>query len=266
MSDTDKDASGSVHQEPASPEPAVPSPASRPAREREPRSGALKSSLSVELHTHYAIRLWEGRRNEQRATTDANAQAQRASRYIFSMPQVIWRAGQAYQASAADNPYADALLVKLEQAIDAPTDKVQLTVKEVTEILKSIPVTITLTDVVSVSPLNIGVYSSSPLGYRCVWLLVGYDQLALKVFQAFHYGLISRASRDQYLDKGGYAIRQIRSLVQKYRMMAVTRHDILARTPAGLKAIELNGEPDAEIMSGKLRSSFSAPLSSTGRE
>ncbi|EDP9039838.1 DUF1845 domain-containing protein, partial [Salmonella enterica subsp. enterica] len=27
-----------------------------------PRAGALQSALSVELHTHYAIRLWEGRK------------------------------------------------------------------------------------------------------------------------------------------------------------------------------------------------------------
>ncbi|MCH5049197.1 PFL_4669 family integrating conjugative element protein [Pectobacterium aquaticum] len=262
MSDTENGVNKDTQQEPAFPEPTASSPTTQPTRERESRSGALKSSLTLDLHTHYAIRLWDGRRKEQTATADVNSQ--RPPRHIFSMPQVISRAGQAYQASVADNPYADALLVKLEDAIEISTDKVQQVVHEISEILKSIPVSITLTDVVSVSPLNIGVYSSSPLGYRCVWLLVGYDQLAMKVFQAFHYGLISRATRDQYLDKGGYAIRQIYSIVQNYRAVAVTRNDILTKTPAGLKAIELYGEPDADIMSGKVRSSFSARLSPIG--
>jgi integrating conjugative element protein (TIGR03761 family) len=257
MSDTENGVNKDTHQEPAPSEPATSSPATQSSRERESRSGALKSSLTLDLHTHYAIRLWDGRRKEQTATADVNSQ--RPPRHIFSMPQVISRAGQAYQASVADNPYADALLVKLEDAIEISTDKVQQVVHEISEILKSIPVSITLTDVMSVSPLNIGVYSSSPLGYRCVWLLVGYDQLAMKVFQAFHYGLI-------YLDKGGYAIRQIYSIVQNYRAVTVTRNDILARTPVGLKAIELYGEPDADIMSGKVRSSFSARLSPSGRE
>ena len=54
--------------------------------------------------------------------------------------------------------------------------------------------------------------------------------------------------------------------MQNYRAVTVTRNDILARTPAGLKAIEIYGEPDADIMSGKVRSSFSARLSPVGRE
>ncbi|AZK61308.1 PFL_4669 family integrating conjugative element protein [Pectobacterium parvum] len=264
MSDTENGVNKDTQQEPALPEPTTPYPTTQPSRERESRSGALKSSLTLDLHTHYAIRLWDGRRKEQTATADVNSQ--RPPRHIFSMPQVISRAGQVYQASVVDNPYADALLVRLEDAIEISTDKVQQVVQEISEILKSIPVSIKLTDVVSVSPLNIGVYSSSPLGYRCVWLLVGYDQLAMKVFQAFHYGLISRATRDQYLDKGGYAIRQIYSIVQNYRAVDVTRNDILAKTPAGLRAIELYGEPDADIMSGKVRSSFSARLSPIGGE
>lgn len=261
MSDTGKDVNGSVNQEPASPEPAVPSPASRPAREREPRSGALKSSLSVELHTHYAIRLWEGRRREDEAENSEDKPKARTRFFrIFSMPQVIAVAGTANSDSSADNPYADELLVKLEKALEASSLKIQSDVDELCNILKAIPQTISLTDVRSVSPLNIGVYSRSPLGYRCVWLLVGYDQLAMKVFQSFHYGLISRAQRDQYLDSNGYAVRSIYSLVQRYRPFSVTRNDILLKTPQGIKAIERFGEPSPDIMSGRVRSSFSPPL------
>lgn len=62
--------------------------------------------------------------------------------------------------------------------------------------LKAIHARISLTDVSSVSPLNISVSSRTPLGYRCVWLLIGYDQLATKVFQASHYGLISGKERN----------------------------------------------------------------------
>ncbi|MEC9677539.1 AcaB family transcriptional regulator, partial [Escherichia coli] len=33
--------------------------------QKEVRVGALHSSLSILLHTHYAIRLWEGRKAEK---------------------------------------------------------------------------------------------------------------------------------------------------------------------------------------------------------
>ncbi|MCL6392468.1 TIGR03761 family integrating conjugative element protein [Pectobacterium atrosepticum] len=261
MSDTENGVNKDTQQEPALPEPTASSPTNQPTRERETRAGALKSSLTLELHTHYAIRLWEGRRREDADDDLAKKQKDRTRFFrIFSMPQTIAVAGLANNDSSMDNPYADTLLVKLEDALEVSSQKVQSDVDELSGVLKAIPQTLSLTDVRSVSPLNIGVYSRSPLGYRCVWLLVGYDQLAMKVFQAFHYGLISRAQRDKYLDNNGYAVRRIYSLVQSYRSFSVTRSDILSKTPVGIKAIERFGEPDPDVMSGHVRSSFSSPL------
>ncbi|UAN63367.1 PFL_4669 family integrating conjugative element protein [Serratia sp. JSRIV006] len=227
------------------------------------KAGALKSSLSIELHSHYAIRLWEGRKR-----ADLSPEKRKRPE-ILSMPQAIFRAGIATRDSAADNPYADAVLLKLEQILALSTDKVQQYVRQLEEILKCVPCHITLGDIASLEPLNISVYSRSPLGYRCVWLLVGYDQLALKAFQAFHYGLISRSQRDRVLSDGGYAVRRVYGVIQPYKTINVTRHDILTKTLTGLDAIERLGEPEPDVMSGKQRSSFSPPLpdaDSTGRD
>jgi integrating conjugative element protein (TIGR03761 family) len=179
------------------------------------------------------------------------------------MPQVIKRAGTISADSATDNPYADVWLVKLEQALEAASGKLQQSIAALQDTLNAVPAQITLSSVSSVEPLNIGVYSHSPVGYRCVWLLVGYDQLAMKTFQAFHYGLISRSERDAFLHNGSHAIRQIYGMVRSYRSLAVTRRDITERTPAGLEAIKLLGEPHPDIVSGQQRSLFSPPLRST---
>ncbi|WP_153043691.1 AcaB family transcriptional regulator, partial [Xenorhabdus sp. KK7.4] len=76
------------------------------------RAGVLTSSLTIELHTHYAIRLWAGRRREEISSTHKVME-------ILGMPQVIRRAGNISVDAAADNPYADVWLVKLEQALEA---------------------------------------------------------------------------------------------------------------------------------------------------
>ncbi|CDG16777.1 PFL_4669 family integrating conjugative element protein [Xenorhabdus doucetiae] len=222
------------------------------------RAGVLKSALTIELHTHYAIRLWEGRRREEFSHP-------RQFSEILGMPQVIKRAGNISIDSAADNPYADAWLVKLEQALDAASENLQQGIASLQEIL-TLPEHITLSPVSSVEPLNIGVYSHSPLGYRCVWLLVGFDQLAMKTFQAFHYGLISRSERDASLHNGSHAIRRIYGIVRSYRSLPVTRRDIEAKTPAGLEAIKRLGEPHTDILSGQLRSAFSPPLRSVKQD
>ncbi|WP_047678796.1 MULTISPECIES: PFL_4669 family integrating conjugative element protein [Xenorhabdus] len=219
------------------------------------RAGVLTSSLSIELHTHYAIRLWAGRRREDISKTHQVTE-------ILGMPQVIKRAANISVDSAADNPYADVWLVKLEQALEGASASLRQNLAILQDTLNAVPQQITLSAVSSVEPLNIGVYSHSPLGYRCVWLLVGYDQLAMKTFQVFHYGLISRAERDAFLHNGSRAIRQIYGMVRSYRSLAVTRQDITEKTPAALEAIKLLGEPHPDILSGKLRSVFSSPLRS----
>lgn len=224
--------------------------------EKSPRAGALKSSLSIELHSRYAIHLWEGRRAEK--TTEG----QRKRPEIVSMPRVIQRAGMISRDASADNPYADALLIALENALANASATIHALATETDTALASLPASVTLSDVVSVDPLNIGVFSRSPLGYRCVWLLVGYDQLAMKTFQALHYGLISRQRKDQILDNGRHAVRKVYGVVQNHRFVAVTRQDILNKTPAGQQAIALLGEPDPAIMDGSLRSAFSPPLRS----
>jgi len=123
-----------------------------------------------------------------------------------------------------------------------------------------IPAQVSITDVASVSPLNVDVFSRTPVGYRCVFLLVGFDQLAMKSFQAWHYGLISRSERDTLLDNGGHWVRSVYGVVQHYRPIKVTRDDIRLDTSAGKDAIARFGLPADAIMSGALRSSFSPPL------
>lgn len=219
------------------------------------RAGALKSSLSIELHSDYAIRLWAGRQE------DKGVKGRKAGRpAIASMPLVIHVAGLVYRDSAADNPYADAVMVQLEQALARASAQIQARVVELDSLLSAIPAQISLTTIASVKPLNIGVFSRSPLGYRCVWLLVGYDQLAMKAFQAHHYGLISRQHRDSMLKQGGHLVRRIYGILRSWRRVDVTRFDVLNQTSKGVEAVSRLGTPEEAIMSGVLRSSFSPPL------
>jgi len=124
-------------------------------------------------------------------------------------------------------------------------------VDELEATLKAIPARISLTDVSSVSPLNIGVFSHTPLGYRCVWLLVGYDQLAMKVFQASHYGLNSGKERDEMLSNRGHLVRKVYGVAQHYRSFAVIRADLEQKTVIASEAVKLLGEVDLDVMTGK---------------
>ncbi|HFV6348598.1 TPA: PFL_4669 family integrating conjugative element protein [Escherichia coli] len=222
--------------------------------EKKTEPGVLKSSLTINIHTYYAIRLWNGRKPE----TGADKSERR--RRIIGMPGVISRAGIATKDSENNNPWADEFLFSLEEKLNHSKQKINDLVEQLNDVLRDVPGDICISEISSTSPVNIGVHSRSPLGYKCVWLLVGYDELVLKAFQAFHYGLIARSRRDEILNAGGHAVRQICALAQGYKTIPATRGDISSGSQKGKDAISRYGMPDPDILTGKKRSSFSAPL------
>lgn len=118
------------------------------------RAGALQSSVNILLHTHYAIRLWEGRKRD--APDDTGVKKKRPE--IISMPQAIARAGNASRDSAADNPYADMALVRLEEALQRATLKINENFSSLDAILSAVPKGVTLSEVESADPLNVSVF------------------------------------------------------------------------------------------------------------
>ncbi|MCX8959068.1 TIGR03761 family integrating conjugative element protein [Erwinia psidii] len=219
------------------------------------RPGGLTSSLNIAIHSNYAIRLWEGR-----VQTPVKEGEKKVRHAIMSMPQAIKRSGVIYQDSLADNPWADQTMYRVEMLLKEAGEYIQSRVEELQTILTSVPAAVSLSEIASSTPLNIGVFSRSPLGYRCVWVLVGYDQMALKAFQAAHYGLISRNRRDELLSHCAHLIRKVYGVLRPYRTVKVTRYDLALQTPEALQATEKLGFPDADILSGKKRSSFSPSL------
>ncbi|OCJ36822.1 PFL_4669 family integrating conjugative element protein [Serratia sp. 14-2641] len=210
--------------------------------------GALHSELRIDLHTYYAISTWEGRERGARKDT------------IIGMPRFFRLVSSINTDSLADNPYADAVMYQLETLIDEAHKNIQLLLEEASSLIENLPGGISLSNVVSSSPLNIGVHSHTPLGYRCVYLLVGFDQLALKLFQAHHYGFISRQHRDDRLHQGGYQIRKIFSVAQHYRSFPVSRRDIVMETETIHSAQQYFGDIEREVLLGKKRSRFSPPV------
>ncbi|ENN3466284.1 TIGR03761 family integrating conjugative element protein [Salmonella enterica] len=223
-------------------------------KKSELRSGALRSSLAVELHTRYAILLWEGQYTKTREKDGRKV----FHRRIMGMPYFLRLVNRINEDSLKDDPFADEKMYLLEQEFNQGTGRLEKLVTELDNILKNVPARISLSEALSVSPVNISVFSRTPVGYRCVWLLVGFDQLALKAFQASHYGLISHARRDEYLRMGAQSIHRAYGLVLGYRSSGISRRDILQNRSA---LTEHMASLDEDILLGKKRSSFSPPVS-----
>ncbi|HAF1609354.1 TPA: TIGR03761 family integrating conjugative element protein [Salmonella enterica] len=222
-----------------------------------PRSeaGALRSEMNIELHTRYAILLWEGQEVEKKEKGRTVRH-----RRIIGMPFFLHLVGVINRDSYRDNPFADQTMLMLEDEFHRGIEAINGLIKQLDRILQDIPARISLTEVLSVSPVNISVFSRTPVGYRCVWLLVGFDQLALKAFQAYHYGLISRSRRDDFLNQGSRFIRRAYGRALGYRSLPVTRRDAFEKTAVFQEAMNRFGEVEPAVMLGTKRSSFSPPV------
>ena len=210
--------------------------------------GALHSELRIDLHTFYAISTWEGRAKGARKGA------------IIGMPRFFRLVSSINRDSLADNPYADAVMYQLEMLIDDAHLNIQKLLTEADCHMSQQFPGITLSNTVSSAPLNIGVHSHTPLGYRCVYLLVGFDQLALKLFQAHHYGFISLKRRNGLLQEGGYQIRRIFTVAMNYRSFSVNRQAFIIGDAVLELARRYFGELDDAILLGKKRSRFSPPV------
>ncbi|AHK18435.1 conjugal transfer protein [Yersinia similis] len=176
----------------------------------------------------------------------------------MGMPHLFRLLSKINRDSVADNPYADVAMLGLETVIDGANRRIQYRLDDTDSLMtKQIPANMTLSDSISSAPLNIFVHSHTPLGYRCIYLLLRFDQLALRLFQLHHYGLISTRHRDHGLQKGGSQIRRIFTYAQSYRSISVSRTDIALNNDSALQAVNLLGKVDEAILLGKKRSRFS---------
>lgn len=162
--------------------------------------------------------------------------------------------------SLADNPWADLALVEVETLLETASQQLQKWLNDIDALMAMLPANASVSGVTSTAPLNIGVHSHTPLGYRCVYLLVGFDQLILRVFQAHHYGLMSLKER-----KARYIAVAIKFAVSS-RWPCVTvliplPADIASDNDIARQAIEQFGVLDRTILLGTRRSRFSPPVS-----
>ncbi|PLR35117.1 TIGR03761 family integrating conjugative element protein [Chimaeribacter californicus] len=212
------------------------------------KAGALHSELRIELHTQYAINTWTGR------------PASEGKPSLIGMPLFFRLISKINRDSLADNPYADAALLAIEAMLDSAAQQFQGWLDEINGLLASqFPGPVSVSSVASTAPLDIAVHSHTPLGYRCVYLLVGFDQLILRVFQAHHYGLMSLKTRKEWLHRGSHQIRRIFTAALRYRSFPVTRLDIAGDTEIAHQAAAHFGELETAVLLGTRRSRFSPP-------
>ncbi|EKT1260951.1 TIGR03761 family integrating conjugative element protein [Salmonella enterica] len=213
-------------------------------------SGPLRSSVTIELHTHLATRLWQGRQPDPENKVYG----------IIGLPRFINIMNVIRLDSVADNPWADMWMLRLEERLLAAREEMNILIDSMKAVFSQLPEMLTVEGCLSVQPARFPVFSSSQLGFIAVYLLTDFDKLMRNLMLANHMALINRTELYDLRDRGGNLIRSIFVLAQRYRRIPVTRQDIREGNARAVAAEEQAGPVPEDIFDGSRRSAYAPPL------
>ncbi|WP_248746204.1 PFL_4669 family integrating conjugative element protein [Pseudomonas sp. MWU12-2037] len=214
--------------------------------------GTLRSQIQLTLHTHHAIRLWHGRPQ----AGDLHG--------ILGLSGFVAQANRIHRDAAADDPYADAWLLRIEAKLDA-TRTVLLTLREeLRDALTQAPSALDLGDNLNTAPVRLPVTVNAPLGFLALYLLADYDELARLAILAQHTALIDGLTLDLWLEEGAHQLRSLFSLVQPYRSSGVCRNDFAAGNAKASHAREQFGELPQSVLDGSQRARHAPAIRRSG--
>lgn len=216
--------------------------------------GALRSAMSLTLHTHHASRVWHGR-----AQADNKPGIMGLNGFVAIMNRLRHGAEQ-------DDPYSDWWMLRIEEKLTDTKQQLQLIRDQVDHALAGVPPALSIGDNLNVQPVKLPLFVSSQLGFMAVYLLADYDELARRLILAHHTALIDRLMLERWLNEGAHALRSLFSLAQQYRFSGTTRDDFASMNAAARAALEKFGELPQDVLEGTRRSRFAPPISRRARQ
>lgn len=209
--------------------------------------GALRSAMSLTLHTHHASRVWHGR-----AQGDNKPGIMGLNGFVAIMNRLRHGAEQ-------DDPYSDFWMLRIEEKLADTKQQLQLIRDQVDQALTAVPPALSIGENLNVQPVKLPLFVSSQLGFMAVYLLADYDELARRLILAHHTALIDRTTLERWLDDGAHALRSLFALAQQYRFSGTTRDDFASMNAAARAALEKFGELPPDVLEGTRRSRFAPP-------
>ncbi|VVM80271.1 hypothetical protein PS664_02250 [Pseudomonas fluorescens] len=213
-----------------------------------PVLGALRSSMELTLHTHRASSIWRGR-----APTEGRAGIIGLNGFIAIMNKMK-------RGAELDDPYSDAWMLRIEDKLQDTQARLHALREQVEQTLTDIPPELHLGENCNLHPINLPLLINAQLGFKAVYLLADYDNLARSLILAYHTALIDRSTLARALNEGTHALRSLFGLAQQYRYSGCRRSDLAADNAIARAARERFGELPPDILDGSRRSRFAPPI------
>lgn len=221
---------------------------------QEKKIGALRSYITLTLHSQYATRLWLGRPVVKEGDKIIKSP-------ILSMPSCLSILSQIQKDAANDDPYADWYLIQFEDKVLYYIDEMKSIVERLIDLYEEkVPEGIDISRCSNISPVLYPIYVNSQLGYKLIYLLSEFDLLARSVMTASHIALMTRSEAREWLEAGAVYLRRCFGVVETYRSSGITRKDVAENNLHYQNAVKrFKLELPEDVLSGERRAIF-API------
>ncbi|MCG7928974.1 MAG: PFL_4669 family integrating conjugative element protein [Candidatus Thiodiazotropha sp. 6PLUC2] len=207
--------------------------------------GRLKTKGSVVIHTRSAHDLFYGRRGDKESGINQ----------IVGLTLFATNANNLTMLCQRDDPYAEAVLIKIENLFDDFEKDLKNKVKHLQELLDGMEgMVIDFHE--SEDPITIPLEFGTPYGYIAVRCLSQYDKLVTLAYSAKQIGLLVQSDWHRYVVKTRTKLRHIFHVSTRYRFGGATRDDIAANNAAARSVIEKYGDLAEEILMKDQRARF----------
>ena len=202
--------------------------------------GVLRGSATLVLQSRQAQRLVKGR------AYSAEKSAIIGLLGFANLVRALWHGAR------ADDPYADWWLLRIHEAM-LQTERELVTLEQGISSRFEMLGAIDVSAPVSTKPARIALNFSNPYAFRAARLISVFDALACKALSARHVGLIGRDESEKTLYQGGRWIRRALQSPVGYRLLGVTRDDVVQNTAKAIQAGEAMGVIPDDVVRGVRR-------------
>ena len=229
-----------------------------PPRTTRVTPGRTVGGANMTLHTKNAHRLFYGRKHVKEKNLPA----------IVGLVRFASQSANIHNAVVANDPYADWVLIDIEEALEAVEKLIQTQQVHLNDVLSGYE-GIEFSIQESTEPVNIPLVFHSPMAFAASRILVAFDTLVRSALAARQYALIVNDDWNYSVNRCSSAIRGCFEIVNSWKHTGVTRHDIAANNAVARRAAEVYAKntnrganiPD-DVLQGIRRAKF-APIIQT---
>lgn len=217
------------------------------------KPGRVKTTGKFIIHTHLAHRLFYGRRKGVEVTEVDGGTTRKPIMPIIGVIRFGTNINTIYDMAMRDDPYADAKLLEIENALAEARKRLETNTQALRQILGETE-EMSITPAFSVKPITLPLEFRTPFfGYEATRVVKYFDRLVLLALTTKQTGDILDSDWNRIVNKTGTKIRAAFLLSTQYHVTGVCRDDFSANNGRARAAIEKYGELPQDILEGRRR-------------